>query len=88
VPKDAILDTGMRKIVYLDLGDGSYLGREVKIGPEATAYLDGQKLKFYPVTSGLKEGDTVVTKANFLIDSQSQITGIEAAVYGGALGTE
>jgi len=87
LPKDAVLDTGMRKIVYLDLGSGSYQGREVEIGPEATVYVDTQKQKFYPVMSGLKENDLVVTKANFLIDSQSQISGVGAAGYGGALGT-
>lgn len=88
IPKDAVLDTGMRKIVYLDLGNGSYLGKEVRVGPEAIAYAQGEKQKFYPVVSGLEENDKVVTKANFLIDSQSQLTGIEAAVYGGALGTK
>lgn len=88
VPKDAILDTGMRKIVYLDLGEGSYLGREVQVGPEASSFVDNKKEEFYPVYSGLKEEDLVVTKANFLIDSQSQLTGVEAAAYGGALGTK
>lgn len=88
VPKDAVLDTGMRKIVYLDLGNGSYLGREIQVGPEASSFIDGKKEKFYPLISGLKENDLVVTKANFLIDSQSQLTGIEAVAYGGALETK
>lgn len=88
VPKEAVLDTGMRKVVYLDLGEGAYLGKEIKIGPEATAEVNGKKEKFYPVLSGLEEGDLVVTKANFLIDSQSQISGVAASAYGGALGAE
>lgn len=88
IPKDALLDTGLRKIVYLDLGDSSYLGKEVKIGSEAISYVDGKKQRFYPLVSGLKENDLVVTKANFLIDSQSQLTGVEAAAYGGALGVK
>ncbi|MFH1779109.1 MAG: efflux RND transporter periplasmic adaptor subunit [Candidatus Omnitrophota bacterium] len=88
IPKDAVLDTGLRKIVYLDLGGGSYLGKEVKVGPEAISYVDGEKQKFYPVVGGLKENDLVVTKGNFLIDSQSQITGVAAGVYGGALGVK
>jgi len=88
VPRDAVLDTGMRKIVYLDLGDGSYLGREVEVGPEASAYLDGGKTDFYPVVSGLKGGDKVVIQGNFLLDSQSQISGVSAAAYGGALGAK
>ena len=87
VPVNAVLDTGMRKVVYIDLGGGSYEGREITIGPEASAYVDGKKEKFYPVTQGLKERDKVVTKANFLIDSQSQITGVSQAAYSGALGS-
>ena len=88
LPIDALLDTGMRKVVYLDLGGGSYLGKEVEVGPEAVAFIDGKKQRFYPVVSGLKENDKVVTRANFLIDSQSQISGVAAAAYGGALGSK
>jgi len=88
LPKDAVLDTGVRKIVYVDLGGGSYSGREVQLGPEASSYLDAQKFNFYPVIGGLAEGDLVVTKANFLIDSQSQISGVAASAYGGALEVE
>ena len=86
VLKEAVLDTGMRKVVYLDLGGGSYSGREVLVGPEASAEIDGVRQQFYPVVGGLKEGDLVVTKANFLIDSQSQLSGVTSA-YGGALGS-
>ncbi|MFH0827491.1 MAG: efflux RND transporter periplasmic adaptor subunit [Candidatus Omnitrophota bacterium] len=88
IPVDAVLDTGMRKVVYLDLGKGTYQGREVKIGPKATASINGEKRDFYPVEAGLKEGDKVVTKANFLIDSQSQLSGVAASAYGGALGAK
>ena len=84
---DSVLDTGMRKIVYLDLGDGSYQGREVMLGPLASSYIEGQKEDVYPVVSGVREGDRVVTKGNFLIDSQSQISGI-ATAYSGALETK
>lgn len=87
VPRNAVLDTGERKIVYVDAGDGTFLGREVEIGPEATASVDGKERTFYPVISGLREGDMVVTAANFLIDSQSQISPTAAAAaFGGALG--
>ena len=80
IPKNAVLDTGKRKIVWVDKGSDEYEGRIVIIGPEAGG--------FYPVLKGLSEGEAVVFKANFLIDSQSQITGVAAAAYGGALGTE
>src|SRR3990170_7227738 len=77
IPATAILDTGIRKIVYLDKGNGQYVGKEVTLGPKAGDY--------YPVLEGLEEGDKVVTSANFLIDSQSQLTGGASALYGGAM---
>ncbi|TVM00781.1 MAG: hypothetical protein CV087_12280 [Candidatus Brocadia sp. WS118] len=77
IPATAVLDTGIRKIVYLDKGNGHYVGKEVALGPKAGDY--------YPVLEGLEEGDKVVTSANFLIDSQSQLTGGASALYGGAM---
>ena len=88
IPRDAVLDTGMRKIVWVDKGLGEYEGRIVELGPEATAKIDEESARFYPVLKGLSEGERVVTKANFLIDSQSQITGIAASSYGGTIGAE
>ncbi|HHT9111083.1 MAG TPA: efflux RND transporter periplasmic adaptor subunit, partial [Candidatus Brocadiaceae bacterium] len=67
IPATAVLDTGIRKVVYIDKGNGQYRGKEVILGPKAGDY--------YPVLDGLDEGDKVVTAANFLIDSQSQLTG-------------
>ncbi|MBI3779448.1 MAG: efflux RND transporter periplasmic adaptor subunit [candidate division NC10 bacterium] len=67
VPKSAVLDTGVRQLVYLDRGNGLYQGRQVTLGPEARGY--------YPVIKGLVEGDRVVTAGNFLIDSQAQLSG-------------
>jgi hypothetical protein len=77
IPATAVLDTGIRKIVYIDKGNGQYVGKEVTLGPKAGDY--------YPVLEGLEEGDRVVTSANFLIDSQSQLTGGASALYGGAM---
>ncbi|MFH2067923.1 MAG: efflux RND transporter periplasmic adaptor subunit [Candidatus Omnitrophota bacterium] len=77
VPREAVLDTGKRKIVYVETGDGRYQGREVTIGMEAEGYLQ--------VLKGVAAGELVVTKGNFLVDSQSQITGSAAGAYGGAL---
>jgi Cu(I)/Ag(I) efflux system membrane fusion protein len=88
VPRDAVLDTGVRKIVWIDKGGGEYEGRLVKTGPEATSTVGGEKKRFYPILKGLSEGELVVTRANFLIDSQSQLTGIASSAYGGALGAE
>lgn len=88
IPKEAVLDTGLRKIVWVDKGNGEYQARLVETGPEAVATIDGKKTRFYPVLNGLAEDEEVVTKANFLIDSQSQISGVASSAYGGSLGTE
>jgi len=88
IPRDAVLDTGTRKIVWIDVGDGEYEGREIVVGSEADSTVNGVKQSYYPVLTGIKEGDLVVTKANFLIDSQSQLSGVVAGAYGGALGAE
>ncbi|MFH1995565.1 MAG: efflux RND transporter periplasmic adaptor subunit [Candidatus Omnitrophota bacterium] len=70
IPKTAPLITGKRAIVYVENeaeADGIYRyeGREVVLGPRAG--------DLYVVLSGLQEGDRVVTKGNFKIDSALQI---------------
>lgn len=85
VPREAVLDTGIRKIVYIDLGKGQFKGQEVEVGPEAIAVVDGRERKFFPVIKGLDENDIVVTTGNFLIDSQSQLTGGISALWGGSM---
>ncbi len=85
VPRSAVLDTGERKLVYVEKESGTYLQREIEVGSDAIAIVDGQRKKFYAIKAGLSEGMRVVTQANFLIDSQSQITGQAEAIYSGAL---
>ena len=65
VPRSAVLDTGLRQVVYVEKREGLYEGREVTLGPEAEGY--------YPVLKGLESGEKVVVAGNFLIDSQSQM---------------
>lgn len=84
VPKEAVLDTGVRKVVYIDLGNGQFKAKEVKVAQEAIAIVDGQERRFFPLIEGLNELDTVVTSGNFLIDSQSQLIGGMSALWGGA----
>lgn len=78
VPASSVLQTGTRTIVYQEVSAGEYAGQEVHIGPRAGVY--------YPLLAGLDEGSRVVTNGNFLLDSQSKLTGLEAAVYDAALG--
>ena len=65
VPEGAILDTGLRKIVYLSEEGDILESREVTLGQKAGGY--------YEVIDGLKEGDVVVTSGNFLVDSESKL---------------
>ena len=90
VPKSAVIDTGLRKIVFVDRGESGYEQIEVKVGPEAwgTSNDSETKRRYYPIVSGLTPGDMVVTHGNFLIDSQTQLTGSASGAYGGALGGE
>ena len=90
VPKSAVIDTGLRKIVFIDRGESGYEQIEVKVGPEAWGTSDDSETKrrYYPIVSGLTPGDRVVTHGNFLIDSQTQLTGSASGAYGGALGAE
>jgi Cu(I)/Ag(I) efflux system membrane fusion protein len=67
IPASAPLVTGKRAVVYVASPDrpGVYEGREVVLGARANEY--------YIVKSGLQEGELVVTKGNFKIDSAVQI---------------
>jgi len=85
VPRSAVLDTGERKLVYVEKEKGTYVAKEIEVGSDAVAVVDGERKKFYAVKAGLAERMKVVTQANFLIDSQSQITGQAEAIYSGAL---
>ncbi|OGS24960.1 MAG: hypothetical protein A2314_07950 [Elusimicrobia bacterium RIFOXYB2_FULL_50_12] len=65
VPADAVMDTGTRHIVFVDKGDGGLEPREVSVGYMAD--------DVYVIKSGVSEGESVVTNANFLIDSESRL---------------
>lgn len=88
VPKSAVIDTGLRAVVFVDKGDAAgYVQTEVKLGPEAWSQENGKR-RYFPIVSGLFAGDVVVTNGNYLLDSQTQLTGSAAGAYGGALGGE
>jgi Cu(I)/Ag(I) efflux system membrane fusion protein len=65
VPASAILFTGPRHIVIVDLGGGRLAPREVTLGARS-----GDRAE---VLSGVSEGDAVVTSGNFLIAAESRI---------------
>lgn len=88
VPKTAVLDTGTRTVVFVDKGEAGYAEVEVKLGPEAWAEHNGSRRRYFPVISGLFADNVVVTNGNYLLDSQTQLTGSAAGAYGGALSKE
>jgi len=66
IPTEAILHSGKRQLVFVDLGDGSFEPREVTTGLVGDRHVT-------EVTSGLREGERVVASGQFLIDSESQL---------------
>lgn len=64
VPNDAVLDSGTRQTVFIDLGKGCFEPREVETGRRF-----GNRVE---ITKGLKPGERIVVSGNFLIDSESR----------------
>ena len=65
VPDQAVIHSGERDILVMDLGGGRFMPRQVTLGVEA----DG----VYQVLKGVREGEKIVTSAQFLIDSESNL---------------
>lgn len=65
VPVLAVLDSGARKMVYVEDAPGRYRPVEVTVGPRAGTV--------YPVIAGLTGSERIVVRGNFLIDSEAQI---------------
>lgn len=75
IPESAVLDSGLRQIVFVDKGMEMYEPREIK-----TRRIDGH----YQVLEGLAAGERIVASANFLIDAESKL--MASANMMGALG--
>ena len=65
VPVSGVLQSGIRQIVFVNRGDGYLEPREVELGART-----GED---FIVLKGLKQGEQIITSANFLIDSESQL---------------
>ena len=65
VPVSAVIDSGTQQIVLVDKGEGQFEPREIKLGAYGQDYVE--------VLKGVKEGESVVTTATFLIDSESNL---------------
>lgn len=78
----AVLDTGRRKVTYRQSSGGAYELVELQLGPRADGKDDaGQSVGYFPVLKGLEEGDRVVVRGGFLLDSQQQISGMPSLLY-------
>lgn len=74
VPKDAVLESGERRVIFVRRAGGKLAWRAVRIGARAGDWVE--------VLDGLSEGEQIVTSANFLIDSESQVKGAMAGMAG------
>jgi Cu(I)/Ag(I) efflux system membrane fusion protein/cobalt-zinc-cadmium efflux system membrane fusion protein len=66
IPQEAVIDSGVRKVVFVALGKGKFQPREVELG------LEGNDNEFQ-VLGGLKEGEEIVLSAQFMLDSESRL---------------
>jgi RND family efflux transporter MFP subunit len=65
IPGSAIMDTGLRQLVYVQTGENRFEPRQVTVGVRS----DDQA----QILSGVKAGEAVVIRANFLLDSESRL---------------
>ena len=65
MPETAVIDSGDRKVVYVEAQPGVFEGRQVVLGPRI-----GDR---YPVLDGLAPGDKVAAAGAFLIDAESRL---------------
>ncbi|CAN5216661.1 efflux RND transporter periplasmic adaptor subunit [soil metagenome] len=74
VPTAAVVNTGERALVFVDEGDGSLLPQEVEVGRVAGDFTE--------VLSGLEPGQRVVTSAQFILDSESNLAEVMKSMIG------
>jgi Cu(I)/Ag(I) efflux system membrane fusion protein len=84
VPETALIDTGAMKVVYREAAPNTYEGVAVQLGPRMTVAT--RPLVYYPVLSGLKAGDKVVTNGSFLIDAETRLNPAAGSIYYGGSG--
>ncbi|UCE64765.1 MAG: efflux RND transporter periplasmic adaptor subunit [Nitrospirota bacterium] len=65
VPNSAVLDSGTEQRIFVTKGEGMFEPRKVRVGIRTQ--------KWYEILEGVKEGETVVSTANFLLDSESNL---------------
>ncbi len=76
IPDSALIETGVRQIAFVDLGNGTFEPREVKVGVRGNGKAQ--------ILSGVKAGEKVAVGANFLLDSESKLRAALTKMGGGA----
>lgn len=76
VPVSAVLDSGQRQLVFVEVSPGMLEGRHVQLGSRAG--------NFYPVLSGLSPNNFVVSAGAFLLDAETRLSGQASTAYFGA----
>ena len=76
VPSSAVLRTGGGDVVFMDMGKGELMPMDVKVGAVAGDYTE--------ILAGLEPGTRVVTSAQFLLDSESNLGEVMKAMVGQA----
>ena len=71
IPASAIIDSGNRQVAIVQVSEGRFKPMEVRVGRRGAGYVE--------ILEGLKQGEQVVTRANFLIDAESNL---QAALTG------
>jgi RND family efflux transporter MFP subunit len=66
IPQEAIIDSGVRKVVFIALPKGRFQAKEVRVGVEGNDYE-------IQILEGLSEGDNIVLSGQFLLDSESRL---------------
>jgi Cu(I)/Ag(I) efflux system membrane fusion protein len=74
IPQEAVIESGQKQVVFLHHGGGKLEPRLIKTGIKAGDWSE--------VLEGLKEGDHIVTSANFLIDSESRLKAVVDSMGG------
>jgi Cu(I)/Ag(I) efflux system membrane fusion protein/cobalt-zinc-cadmium efflux system membrane fusion protein len=74
IPQEAVIDTGAEQYALLALPDGYFEPRPISVGSPVN--------QFYPVLEGLQHGDRVVTSAQFLIDSETNLQAAMQSMVG------
>jgi len=77
VPVDAVLDSGLKKTVFVDRGNGIFEPRQVETGRSL-----GERVE---VTKGLMTGERIVVSGNFLIDSETRMQQVASGTSGNAI---